>query len=172
MEPLKHGETETIAIEALQRFREGSGSPEGDCLVNRADALDRLLPHERRREELLERAGADGMERHFAELIHEVALDVGLEPAFAYELVRCGVGVQPLDEQVYGEDDVDEEEMVSSEPPDELLVPDERDPVVAARERRLRVSFRRLRRHLEAQSSAEAALRAFTSEPDVGRLEY
>jgi spore cortex formation protein SpoVR/YcgB (stage V sporulation) len=172
MEESMAGDEEGTALEALRSFRERSGSAEAECLIGRAEALDDQLPQHRRREELLERAESEqDMEREVAELVYELALDEGLEPAFAFELVRCGIGVQDHDVQVYG-DALEDEEMTASAPPEELLAAEEPNSERAARERLLRSSFRRLRRHLEETDTAEAALRAFTAEPDVGPVRF
>jgi hypothetical protein len=162
-------EGENGAVDALRRYRAREGDAAA-CLIGRASALERQAPQERRRTELLDRAERDGIGRDFAERIYDIASDVGLEPAFAYELIRCGVGVQPLDTRVYGAAGPSGEELTAEAPPGELLDPGSRQP--DAREQRMHASFRRLRRHLEAEPDAEAALRAFTAEPDVGRLDY
>jgi hypothetical protein len=116
MEESMAGDEEGTALEALRNFRERSGSAEAECLIGRAEALDKQLPQHRRREELLERAESEqDMDREIAELVYELALDEGLEPAFAFELVRCGIGVQDHDVQVYG-DALEDEELPAAAP--------------------------------------------------------
>jgi hypothetical protein len=165
---------QAAALAALREFRSREGNAEVACLLGRAESLDRQLPHERRREELIERAIAEQrLPRAFAEQVFEIARDEGLEPAFAFELVRCGVGVQDLEEQVYHDSGQPSEDgMTMQTPPEELVAGAPTEPVAAVRELRLRSSFRRLRRHLESSLSAEDALLAFTAEADVGRLQY
>jgi hypothetical protein len=167
------GDEQKRTLEAYERFRTADDVTGDDvaCLLTGARRLARESGRERRRETLIERAAATGLSRDFAELIYTTALQEGVEPAFAFELVRCGVGVRPLDELVYAESP-DEDTMTMSAPPDELLAPVRPQDEAAERERRLRLSFRRLRHHIEAHSTPEAALSAFAAEPDVGRCTY
>lgn len=121
---------------------------------------------ERRHEVLMEWAEAElGMERAYAEQVYAIAEEEQLEPIYAFQLVRCGVGVRELTPP---EQDHALEEASQQAPPD--WVGDETvelDDV--ALERRLRSSFRRLRHHLEAGAAA-AGVEAFLAEPDVGPL--
>lgn len=155
-------------LAALERYREGrralDGGGDGDsaaaCLLERAGALEELAGRQRRRVELVERAVAEGgLERELAEEAYDIAREEGLEPAFGLEIVRCGLGVcEPPDTEL------EATSAVKGHP--EWLVP----PVPseeADRERKLRLSFRRLRHLLEERSSTEEALRAYAAEPDV-----
>jgi hypothetical protein len=167
------GDEQERTLEAWERFRSAEEVRGDDvsCLLSGARRLARDHGRERRRETLIERAAASGLTRDFAELIYATAQDEGVEPAFAFELVRCGVGVRQLDELVYAESP-GEDTMTMSAPPPELLAPVAPQDEVAERERRLRLSFRRLRHHIEAHATPEAALSAFAAEPDVGRCAY
>jgi len=100
-------------------------------------------------------------------LLYDVAEEEGVDPAVAFEIVLCGVGVRELTEPP---EDQWEEAQIEAPPPwvnDEPPTPD-----AAARERHARVSFRRLRSIMENVPTAEAALRAFVSEPDVGDVDF
>lgn len=172
-ESLNRDDGRGAALEALRRYRQVEDVADQGvaCLLDGARRLERSEGRERRREVLLERAAEGGLDRDFAELVYETAQQEGVEPAFAFELVRCGVGVLDLDHLVY-DDAGDDEGMKMEGPPEELIVPSEPRPLAAERERRLRLSFRRLRRHIERSQTPEEALAAFASEADVGRCEY
>jgi hypothetical protein len=150
------------ALDALRRYREGSASgPNVEALLRSAGEAEDAP---RRREESIRWAERElGFERPFAALIYDIGREERLEPGFAYELVRCGVGVLALAEPTDGETTVEGA-------PDWVAQPAGR--ASAERERTLRASFRRLRGHLERQPSAEAALAAFVDEPDVGSIQY
>lgn len=151
------------ALEALARFREREGVSDAgrELLLRGPEAED--AP--KRRSELIEWAEREhGMPRDRAMLIYDIAREEGLEPAFAYELVRCGVGVRDLPEPSADETVV--------EGPPEWVAPPAPAEVSPARERLLRASFRRLRRHLDDAPTAEAAIAAFVAEPDVGEVAY
>jgi hypothetical protein len=174
-------------LAALERFRNGlardGGEPLRDpedlggtgdrprntaaaaCLLQRADELENMAGRQRRRIELVERAvDEEGVERELAEEAYDLAREEGLEPAFGLELVRCGVAVcEPPDS------DLGTTAAVKGHP--EWLEP----PVPraeATRERRLRMSFRRLRSLLEERDTPEEALVAFATEPDVAECEF
>lgn len=166
------------ALEALARYREGrarrardGGVAYGDgevsgieCLLERAPVADQRAAHHRRRIELVEDAvRSAGVERELAEEVYDIAREEGVEPAFAFELVRCGVAV-------CGPEEMPEAEAISTGRPPwlEPPVPGEE----AARERRLRNSFRRLRGLLERHGSPEEALVEFAREPDVEECDY
>lgn len=161
-------------LAALARYRSGRRALDGGgaddesaaaCLLERAGAIEELAGRQRRRIELVERAVDEGgLERELAEEAYDLAREEGLEPAFGLEIVRCGLGVcEPPDSEL------EATSAVKGHP--EWLVP----PVPAAeadRERRLRMSFRRLRHLLEERPSPEEALRAFAAEPDVVECEF
>lgn len=160
------------ALEALERYRDGrvwrahdgGATPGAKCLVERAPVADRRAAHHRRRIELVEDAVRDvGLGREEAEEVYDVAREEGVEPAFAFELVRCGVGVGGFGEAP------DAEAVTTGRPPWlEGVVPREK----AVRERWLRNSFRRLRGLLEEYDSPEEALIEFAQEPDLEEYDY
>jgi hypothetical protein len=150
-EPGRRGERES-----------GAGA---ECLLERVPEIETMAGHQRRRIELVERAVTEErIERGLAEEAYDLAREEGLEPAFGLELVRCGIAVcEPPDS------DLVETSAVRGHP--EWLEP----PVPGAeatRERRLRMSFRRLRRLLEERPTAEEALTAFAKDPDVQACGY
>lgn len=157
------GRLREAALDALARYRAREG-PDGagrELLVRAHEAEE--AP--KRRNELIEWAEREhGMPPDRAALIHDIAREERLDPAFAFELVRCGVGVQTLGEPSADETLVDG--------PPEWVAPPQPAEVSPARERLLRASFRRLRSHLANAPTAEAGLAAFVSEPDVGEVAY
>ena len=157
---------------ALARYREAAGRGADDLLVA-APAIDmERAAASRRREDLVRRAVAQGdFGRAQAERIHDVAREEGLEPAFAFELVRSRVAVcdappdvpvPPEGTSLAGVPEWIAPSAVSEPLPTEAVV----------RERRLRLSFRRLRGHLERSGTAEEAILSFLAEPDVGECGY
>ncbi|MEO5510657.1 MAG: hypothetical protein ABIV28_00690 [Longimicrobiales bacterium] len=137
----------------------------GQALRDRAQAIEAAGIH-RRHEELLETAGSDGIDAAFAEQIHDLAEEEGLAPAYALALVASGIGVEELVEPESGDD-----ESLQQSPPD-WVVSAETNPAAITRERRLRMSIRRLRGHLEREGSAVRAVEGFLAEPDVGHISY
>jgi len=136
-------------------------------LLQRAAALDRDDGVSRRREELTQRLTDAGHSREYADQLYDVATEEGVDPAAAFELVLCGVGVQDL-----GGPTPDQWKETQVEAPP-AWVTDAAPPAdEAARERQLRTSFRRLRSALESAGSAQAAVRAFVKEPDVGPVDF
>lgn len=135
------------------------------CLLQRVDELETMAGHQRRRIELVERAVDEaGLERELAEEAYDIAREEGLEPAFGLELVRCGIAVvEPPDTEL------ETTAAVKGHP--EWLEPPV-PPAEATRERRLRMSFRRLRSLLEESDTPEEALVAFATEPDVAECEF
>jgi hypothetical protein len=122
---------------------------------------------ERRHEALMESAAAAGLDRGEAEGIYELAQEVGLEPELALLLVSSGVGVVELKEL-----DSDPEGIGIQQAPPEWVADGSVPVAEARRERRLRLSFRRLRGLLEESGSAPDALRRFANEPDVAEGAY
>lgn len=121
----------------------------------------------RRHEELVEDAVVrDGVDRDLAELTHELAHEEGLAPAYGLALVAAGIGVQELAAPVMGEDD-----SIQQAAPEWVLSADASSAEIT-RERRLRSSMRRLRHHLERESSPEAAVERLLAEPDIGHIVY
>ncbi len=159
------------ARDALERYRRGAAErgEAAACLLARAQGLEALAGHERRRSELVERAvRASGLEWGEAEAVYDIAREEGLDPALAFELLHCRVlvlgpeDVRPTESRAGTELEERPPEWIAAPPP-----PEE----VARRERRLRASFRRVRKLLEERGTPEEALVAFVEEPDVGRVE-
>jgi hypothetical protein len=150
------------ALGALDAYRGRADVDGGAAALLRV--VDEAEEAPRRREESIVWAEDQlGFERGFAELIYDTAREEHLEPGFAFELVRCGVGVTPL-----APPSTDEASVEGA--PEWIAPPSGRASV--ERERTLRASFRRLRGHLEDKGSAEDALAAFVAEPDVGPVRY
>jgi hypothetical protein len=157
------------ALGALERYRreaeaDGTGA---SCLL---DGVRRLEADRvgRRRAELVERAVRQGgLEWSEAEEVYQVSEDEGLDPAFAFQLVFCGVGVRWPGEAPLAGTTLDAEVT-----PEWLAPPTPTAPESARREWRLRASFRRLRRLLEERKTPEEALQAFVDEPDVDASGY
>lgn len=155
------------ALEALQRYRSGAAErgEAAACLLERARQLEKLAGHERRRAELVDRAVAQsGLGWEEAEAVYEVAQEEGLDPALAFELIHCHVLVRTTEDPVPTEVRGDTE--LEATPP-EWIAEAPPDPAEAREERRLRASFRRLRRLLEERGAPEEALVAYVEEPDV-----
>ena len=153
--------------QAVRNHRERS-EQEGrmlSCLLERrAWREDELL---RRRAELVDAATREwGFSWALAQEVFDVAHEEGLEPGFAFELVRCGVGVcgpvADLERRLGGAAPTAGEPDWRGEPP----APE------ARREWRLRSSFRRLRRLLDRCGTVDAALKAFVAEPDTDECRY
>lgn len=150
-----------LACFQQQRALDGAGT---DCLLNRA-RMEGSEPAGRRRAELVDWLVREAaVSRAFAGQVYDIAREEGIEPAFAMELVRCGVAVGVLDETAADAPTTDRWQ------PEWLSRPELRD--TARRERRLRVSFRRLRSLLERHRTPEDALVAFVDEPDVDEYGY
>ena len=117
----------------------------------------------RRRMDVIGEAQAEGMSPELAEMMYDVAREEGVDPSFAYELVRSGLGVAPPSEGLAN---------AAGQPasdkyyPTWLLPATQTDDVL--RERMLRMSFRRLRSKLEQHADPAEAFRAYAREPDVG----
>lgn len=158
-------EARAALLSALRSYRDENGDAASvDCLL-RAATEPGLGARGRRREELLERMTRHGIPVDLAADAYDLALEEGVDPAFALELVRCGVGVVELPGEGAEDAPASEawpEEWLGVAPP----------PREARRERRLRATFRRLRRLLAEHGTPEAALTAFAEEPDVGACEF
>jgi len=156
------------ALLALERYRSRArdgGDGDGiECLIRRAHVAEDEAARHRRRAELIERAVKEGMDRELAAEVYDIAREEGIEPAFAFELVRCGVAVRDMGEPPEATYSLRGFPSWLEAPPE----PEEE----ASRERMLRTSFRRLRHLLETHDSPEEALIAFAREPDVGEVEY
>ena len=165
-------ERASALLAALARYRDRRALDGGDersaveCLIEGVTDAEEMAAHHRRRIELVERAvEEEGLDREMAEEVYDIAREEGLEPAFAFELVRCGVAVCEPEEQ---EEPIATTSIKGQPEWLEAPVPTEE----ATRERRLRMSFRRLRHLLEERPTAEDALIAFAQEPDVRRCGY
>lgn len=150
-----------------RRARDG-GAPDDEtiaCLLARAGEIEELAGRQRRRIELVERAVEEGgLERELAEEAYDIAREEGLEPAFGLEIVRCGLGVcEAPDSELEATTSVGVRPEWLAPP-----VPEEE----ADRERRLRLSFRRLRNLLEDSERPEEALRAYAEDPEVMECEF
>lgn len=166
---------EESAQHALQAYRERRRRRRADdtffgsseCLLNGDNELLGKEERARRRADIVKEAEESGMSHDLAELLYDVALDEGIDPALAYELVRTGLGVAPPDGGVSNAASAPSSDkyfptwMFPAESPDEIL-----------RERMLRVSFRRLRSILEENAEVEEAFKLFANEPDVGHFGY
>lgn len=131
-------------------------------LRERAAAVDAQGGPERRHEPLMERSQAWGLERSEAEDVYALAEEEGLEPELGLLLVASGLGVGEL-----APVERDPEGSGIQQAPPEWVSAGEVPGAVAQRERRLRVSFRRLRACYEATGSAAEAVHRFAAEPDV-----
>lgn len=153
------------ALGALERYLAGERA-QGPALEGGT-----VLPT-RRREELVEHAAsAWRIARPRAELVYDVAVECGLDPPFAFELVRSEVAVCGGP----SERSVPPRETVLEGPPEWITPAEVREAETTEdveRERRLRLSFRRVRGYLEQSESAAAALGAFVEDPDVWACGY
>lgn len=163
-------EREATARHALAAFRERRRQRRAEdtwfgsaaCLLG-GEPLSADETHQRR-VEIMDAALEIGMSAELAELLYDVALDEGLEPALAFELVRCGLGICPPPDGVAN---TPSQPTVDKYAPEWVVTPPT-PPDLLLRERMLRLSFRRLRALLERHETPEEALRAFAREPDVG----
>ena len=121
---------------------------------------------EHRREELTAQAIEAGHSREYADRIYDLALEEHVDPAVAFDVVLAGLGVRELAENPL---DNWEETQVEAPP---AWIEESPGPVEAARERHLRLTFRRLRSLLDEHDSQEEALRVFKHQTDVGAVEY
>ena len=120
----------------------------------------------RRRIDLVERAVTAGHSIEFADLIYDLAEEEHVDPAIAFELVLNGIGVRQLAPPT---EDGWKETQVEA-PPEWLTEP--APPAVAAAERQMRTTFRRVRAAFDEHGSARAAIEAFISQPDVAEMKY
>lgn len=118
---------------------------------------------EHRREALLERAESRGIARPDAEQAYDVAVEEGLEPAYALALVGQGIAVRNFG----GTTAVETTEAVE---PDWIDRPPSASE--ASRERRLRETFRRLRSFLDSEDTPREAIARFAREPDLEPYDY
>jgi hypothetical protein len=131
-------------------------------LIETADEL--CGDGELRREPLVERAEAQGLDRGLAERVYDLAMETKLPPAYGMAITAAGVSVQPLDSPR-----PDVGETISGEP---AWVDTPPEPGEADLERRLRQTFRRLRSFVDDAPSPHAAFTAFAREPDLESFDY
>jgi hypothetical protein len=170
------GGSEERAEHVLRGYRERRRRRRGDdtwygTVEGALEDADHGLDAEgigRRRMDVVSEAVALGMSDELAEMLYDVAVEEGLDPLLAHELVCSGLGIPPPEdglENAPGMPTTDKYRPEWLEPP----VP----PDALLRERTLRVSFRRLRGLLERHAGdAAEALRAFAREPDAGPVGY
>ena len=120
---------------------------------------------DRRRASILSTAAEAGIATETAELMYDVALEEGLDPALALDLVKSGMAVEPP-----AEADIPDAPTADRYLPTWLFPASSREQL--DRERLLRLSFRRLRGLVESEGDVEAAFQRFAAEPDVRRHGY
>ena len=128
-----------------------------------AEADDLGAGREHRREALVERAESRGVARSEAERAYDVALEVGLEPAYGLAVVSQGISVQSFGGGAAPEASESVEPEWIDRPP---------SPEDAGQERRLRETFRRLRSFMESTATPREALTRFAGEPDLEAHDY
>lgn len=160
-----------LALQAYQerrRLRRGEDTFWGSAdILEHADELVSKAEHERRRCEIMDDAAQIGMSADLAEMLYDVSREEGLDPDFALELVRSGLGVAP---PVEGVTNAVQTPTTDKYMPEWLGAPVGADELL--RERTMRMSFRRLRGLLEQHQDPADALRAFALEPDVEHVGY
>lgn len=166
---------EESARHILHSFRERRRRRRGDdtyfgsaeCFIAPTESHPEHPERERRRSEVMDDAEAVGMPHELAELMYDVALEEGLDPGLAFELVRSGLGICPPAEGMSNQSIAPATDkylppwMFPASPPDHMM-----------RERTLHLSLRRLRSLLESCHDVEEAFRLFANEPDVGHCGY
>lgn len=147
----------------MNQHNETEGRPAGiPVLRERLAELEARGGPERRHETLMERAETWGLDRPDAESVYALAEQEGLEPELGLLLVATGVGVrelEPVERDPSGPG-------LQQAPPD-WVADAEVSQDDARRERRMRLSFRRLRGHYESSGSAMEAADRFAAEADV-----
>jgi hypothetical protein len=128
----------------------------------RVSGVDLTGGPERRHETLMERAEEWGVARVEAEGVYALAEEERLDPELGLLLLASGLGVRELDEVA-----LDPVERGQQQAPPQWVAGADLAPGEAQRERRLRLSFRRLRSLLGSSSSAAEAVERFLAEPDV-----
>jgi hypothetical protein len=138
-----------------------------ECLRERAAALADLSERERRHADLMETHEARAVaSRAVLEMAYELAQEEGVDPALALELVSCRVAVLEL-EPPTGASTEESHSLVAPE----WVAPADA-PLTMAIERRMRMTFRRVRADLEKHDQVIEAIDAFTAETDVGPFDY
>ncbi|MGH7481671.1 MAG: hypothetical protein ACRELV_05910 [Longimicrobiales bacterium] len=138
---------------------------EPDCLKRRAREIEAEAGFLRRHEELVDWAVSElEVDPAFAERVYDIAREERIEPAYAFELVRCGAGIRAEVARAGAAPSLD-----AREP---SWIADSPDPESALREWRLRVSLRRLRALMEECETPTDALVRFAEAPDVDAAGY
>jgi hypothetical protein len=154
-----------------QNEHEAGGTPASDPdrledrlarLIDTADAM--CADNEMRREPLVERAEARGVERPVAERAYDLAMEERLPPAYGLAVTAAGVSVQPLDSP--------RPEVGTTASGEPAWVDTPPAAGEADIERRLRQTFRRVRSHLEEAPTPREAFSAFAREPDLESFDY
>ena len=127
------------------------------------NAEDLGAGREHRREALVDRAEARGLDRGAAEQAYDLAIEEGVEPAYALAVIGEGISVQMFG----GGAAVEAAESVEPEWIDRPPAPED-----ASRERRLRETFRRLRSFLDVEPTPRDALTRFAREPDLEAYDF
>jgi hypothetical protein len=140
----------------------GSRAAAEAWLRERVIAADYAGGPERRHDTLMERADEWGVARVEAEAVFALAEEEGLDPELGLLLRVSGLGVTELEPIT-----ADRVEPGQQQSPPGWVAGADLVPEEAQRERRLRLSFRRLRGLLYPSRSAAEALDRFLSEPDV-----
>lgn len=136
-----------------------------DCLKRHAADIESEAHTLRRHEELLDWATDDiGLERAWAEQAYDIAREEEIEPAIAFELIRCGVGIRA--------EVMDDSGAPKLDPSSPSWIAGGPTPDQAMREWRLRTSLRRLRTLIREHGAPAPALRAFADAPDVDDAGY
>jgi hypothetical protein len=157
------------AFKERRRRRRGDDTYFGsaECFLPTGETEPENPERERRRSEVMDDAQAAGMPHELAELMYDVALEEGLDPGLAFELVRSGLGVCPPLDGMSNESAAPATDkylppwMFPASPPDHMM-----------RERTLHLSLRRLRSLLERHHDVDEAFRQFANDPDVGHCGY
>ena len=146
------------------RMEKASGR---ECLTRSIGAL-KEDGVERRHESVMAFAeGELGLERAYAEQVYMLSEEEQLEPIYAFQLIRCGMGVRDL---VKPERDTEVYAASQEAPPDwvgEAMV----EMSDATLERRLRNTFRRFRACLEDAATPVDAVHSFLAEADVDAVQ-
>jgi hypothetical protein len=104
--------------------------------------------------------------RQVLELAYEISQEEGIDPALGLEVISCRVGVLELEPPT----GATTEETHTLTPP-EWVAPAEA-PAIMAIERRIRMTFRRMRAALERHDDPTTAIESFGNEPDIGACDY
>jgi hypothetical protein len=137
----------------------------GQCLCDRARLLADVPELERRRVDLLDALSRrSGVRVTILSTAYDLAEETGLDPVLALEIVGCGVGVIDLPGP-------EPEESALSLAPEWVAPPDEPEAELAL-ERRMRLTFRRMRTLLEQADDLACAVSDFLSQPDVDAVDY